>query len=346
MRVLYVSEQMGPHDRRFLAAILAAGHQASFACVGRQTPAQVPQDVEVVVGPLDQAIIQARPDLVHAGPLHSGAYLAARTGFHPLVAMSWGSDILYTAQRDPFARRRVAAALKGADALIADCEAVASAATGLRFPHRRISVFPWGVDLAQFKPGPQDGLRQRLGWQDAFVLLHLRAWEPIYGAETVLRAFLDLVPTHPRLRLLMPGDGRLKVRFMKRIQSSRFADRVHLPGKLSQEELPAYYRNADLYLSASHSDGSSVSLMEALACGLPALVSDIPANREWVRPDIEGWLFPTGDATALADKIVEAMHSKDLQALGQNARRMAEARADWRTNQLGIAKAYELALSA
>lgn len=346
MRVLYVSEQMGPHDRRFLTAIRAAGHQASFACVGQQAPAQAPQGVEIIEGDLGQAIAQVRPDLVHAGPVHSGAYLAARTGFHPLVTMSWGSDILYTAQRKPFARRRVAAALKATDALIADCEAVASAASGMGFPRERISMFPWGVDLSQFMPGPDGGLRQRLGWQDAFVLLHLRAWEPLYGAETVLRAFLALAPNHPRLRLLMPGSGRLTARFRKLIQSSGFANQVHLPGRLSQQELPAYYRSADLYLSASRSDGSSVSLMEALACGLPALVSDIPGNREWVQPGVEGWLFPVGDASALADNIVKAMQAKDLHTLGKNARRTAEARADWRTNQLGIAKAYELALSA
>ena len=58
------------------------------------------------------------------------------------------------------------------------------------------------------------------------------------------------------------------------------------------------YRAADLYLSASHSDGSSVSLMEALGCGLPVLVSDIPGNREWVTDGEQGWLFPDGDDAA------------------------------------------------
>ena len=79
-------------------------------------------------------------------------------------------------------------------------------------------------------------------------------------------------------------------------------DRVQFGGQVSQRDLPRWYHKADLYISPSHIDGSSVSLMEALACGLPALVSDIPANREWVSEGVNGWLFPDGNADILADR--------------------------------------------
>lgn len=347
MRVLYVSEQFGVHDRRFLSAISEAGHQPFFVCVGRsQQPLDMPPNVTYVGGDVRQGLAATRADLLHAGPLHTGGYLAAQTRFHPFVAMSWGSDILYTARRNPFARRRVATALGAADALIADCAAVADAAASMGFSRESISIFPWGVDLTQFNPHTgDDGLRQRLGWQDAFVLLHLRAWEPLYGSETVLRAFLQLAPGEPRLRLLMPGAGRLNARFKKLVAHSGFEDRIYLPGSVAQADLPPYYSAADLYVSASHSDGSSVSLMEALACGVPVLVSDIPGNREWVQPRAEGWLFPAGNQAALADKIVAAMKAPNLTDLGGNARRKAETRADWDSNKLGLTRAYELALS-
>lgn len=346
MRILYASEQFGPHDRRFLAAIVEGGHEVLFLPSSVPQGQDLPIGVELLEGHLKTAIARTKPALVLAGPLHTSAYQVAQCGFRPWVAMSWGSDILYMAQRNPFARRRVASALRAASVLIADCETVAAAAVAMRFPRERITVFPWGVDLARFSPSRgDDGLRQRLGWQDAFVLLHLRAWEPLYGSETVLRAFLALASKHPRLRLLMPGGGRLATRFAKLVEASGFADRVHFPGYLSQEQLPALYNAADLYISASHSDGSSVSFMEALASGLPALVSDIPGNREWVHPGAEGWLFPVGDAAALADKIVAAMNAPDLKELGHQARRTAEARADWSRNKLGLQRAFEMALN-
>jgi glycosyltransferase involved in cell wall biosynthesis len=349
MKILYFSRQYGPHDHRFLSAILEFGHRALFLCADprklTQDPRPLPAGVELLSGVLPRAIAASQPDLVHAGPLTHCAYEAALTDFQPFVAMSWGSDILYDAQKDFFARRRVRAALGAARVLIGDCAAVADAAAAMRFPPERIVTFPWGIDLATFSPGASE-LRTELGWQDNFVLLHLRAWEHFYGAEAVLRAFLQLAPRHPNLRLLMPGDGSQASRFKRLIANSGFADRVHLPGKVSQADLPFFYRAADLYLSASKSDGSSVSLMEALACGVPALVSDIPGNREWVSEGQQGWLFPVGDGAALADKIERAMQDRAaLRSMSQNARTTAEARADWQRNKLGLQRAYELAVS-
>ena len=346
MKILYASEQYGPHDQRFLATIYEFGHQAVFWCAqpGQVNIDSLPPNVELAAGPLLAAIRNHQPDLVHAGPLHTCAHQAAKSGFRPLVAMSWGSDILYTAKRNPFARQRVRTTLAAADVLVADCQAVADAAARFGFPSQRTVQFPWGVDLARFHPGADDGsLRRRLGWQDTFVVLHLRSWEPLYGSETVLRAFLELAPAHPRLRLLMPGGGSLASRFQKLIARSGLAERIHLPGYLSQAELPAYYRAADLYVSASRSDGSSVSLMEALASGLPAAVSDIPSNREWVQ---QGWVFPVGSPAGVASAIRSAMNSQDLVQMAQHARRTAEQRADWSRNKLGLQNAYEMAVNS
>jgi glycosyltransferase involved in cell wall biosynthesis len=114
---------------------------------------------------------------------------------------------------------------------------------------------------------------------------------------------------------------------------------------MAEEELPEYFRVADLYLSASHSDGSSVSLMEALACGLPAAVSDIPANQEWVKPGEQGWLFPDGDTQALAEVILRATGERSgLKAMSEKCRAVAEARADWSRNFPRLFEAYRIAL--
>jgi glycosyltransferase involved in cell wall biosynthesis len=103
---------------------------------------------------------------------------------------------------------------------------------------------------------------------------------------------------------------------------------------------------ADLYISASHVDGSSVSLMEALACGLPCLVSDIPANREWVTDGENGWLFPDGDAEALAARILQAIDRKyELYEMGLSARQLAESRADWNKNFPLLLFAYQSAIN-
>jgi glycosyltransferase involved in cell wall biosynthesis len=85
--------------------------------------------------------------------------------------------------------------------------------------------------------------------------------------------------------------------------------------------------------------------MEALACGLPCLVSDIPANLEWVTEGRNGWLFPDGDAGALAAAVLNAYANREsLAAVGRGARAVAEEKADWNRNFHKLLEAYDLAL--
>ena len=119
-----------------------------------------------------------------------------------------------------------------------------------------------------------------------------------------------------------------------------------LAGRSVQTDLPRWYHMADLYISPSHVDGSSVSLMEALASGLPCLVSDIPGNREWVEDGVNGWLFRDGDADDLAEKILSAIKNrKSFRKIGEAARKTAEQKADWKKNFGKLLEAYDRILS-
>lgn len=345
MRILYFSHSHTPHDHRFLTAIAEAGHEAFFLRT-HQSSSEVralPSGVSDVTGSLDSVSRTVKPDLVHAGPLHEAAYLAAGSGARPLVAMSWGSDLLWQARRNPLARRRVRHTLNRADALIGDCLAVSKAAQALGMPAERIVTFPWGVDLQHFKPGRNTELLKKLGWQNHFVVLHLRSMEPLYDPLTTVKAFLIAARKNARLRLLMPGSGNLAPKVTRLLAQTGLQDHVYLPGNIAHDDLPSYYNAADLYVSSSLSDGSSVSLMEALASGLPAAVTDIPSNREWVQIDQQGWLFASKDASALAEVILQAAE-KNLDEHGRSARLTAEAKADWSVNKRGLFKAYDRAM--
>jgi len=281
---------------------------------------------------------------VHAGPVQSVAFLAALGGTRPLVTMSWGSDLLKNADRSRLYHWATRFTLNHSDVLVGDCRAVQDKAVALGFPTERVLLFPWGVDLKTFAPKPAGDLRARLGWQDAFVLLSLRAWEPIYGVDVVVKAFAQIAESIPQARLLLPGNGSQAAQIHALIQKYNLGERVHLAGQVRQNELPGYYRAADLYVSASHSDGSSVSLMEALASGLPALVSDIPGNLEWLTPGQEGWFFRDGDAADLAHGLLRAYEVRGERAqMGLAARRLAEQRANWDENFQVLLSAYELA---
>ncbi len=139
----------------------------------------------------------------------------------------------------------------------------------------------------------------------------------------------------------MLGSGSQGNVIRQILQNGGVLDRVAFGGHVSQTDLPNWYHRADLYISPSHVDGSSVSLMEALACGIPCLVSDIPANKEWVVEDENGWLFRDGDANHLAEKILAAISQREkLPEIGRSNRRLAEMRADWKKNAEALMNVY------
>jgi len=147
--------------------------------------------------------------------------------------------------------------------------------------------------------------------------------------------------------LLMLGNGPLAPKIRRIFINARVQDQVHFPGLINQNDLPNYYRAADLYISTSHSDGTSISLLEALASGKPVLLTDIPGNQEWVtQPGEVGWLFNDGDVDALREGILRALDQREqLSAMGVAARQLAEARANWENNFPKLFDAYRLALS-
>jgi glycosyltransferase involved in cell wall biosynthesis len=366
-RILYFSRTYTPHDYRFLSALAKTPHATAFLhlepAIRTTEERPVPHGIEVLqwrggknpfrwrdapmlITDLQRVIDDYQPDVIHAGPVQSAAYLAARTGFKPLVTMSWGSDLLLEADRSAGMRRRTQYTLKRTTVLAGDCQAVQLKAAEFGFPPERVVLFPWGVDLQQFTPGRSDSLRARLGWQNAFVVLSVRSWEPLYGVDVLVRGFAQAARQRPELRLLLLSGGSQGKGIREILAKENLLDRVYFAGQISQDDLRPYYQAADLYLSASHSDGSSVSLMEALACGLPALASDIPGNREWLGDTGAGWLFPDGSDQAVAQGIIQAASQREaLDSMRRAARDLAVKRADWSNNFKKLLEAYDMALS-
>ena len=363
MRVLYFTEKDSPHDRRFLNTLSKTEHQV-FALRQQDCQALTPQEITELDWPdgrpdwsnwcgweegkrqFKALIKEIKPDLVHAGPIQGPALLAALSGFHPIVTMSWGSDLLRTAQRSPWMRWATQFTLDRTDIFVGDCQAVADEAARYGFPRKKMVLFPWGVDLAYFSPeqGRQAGqeLRKSLGWEDKFVVLCNRSWAPVYGVDVLAEGFKQAVLENPNLRLLLAGDGpdAKKIRAIL----APVEKQVHFPGRVGLDALPGLYAAADLFISPSHCDGSSVSLMEALACGKPVLVSDIPSNREWVIPGEEGDLFWDGDADSLARGLLSLAVDQNLKTYGLRARLLAEEKADWDRNFQKLIQAYHRAL--
>jgi glycosyltransferase involved in cell wall biosynthesis len=361
-RVLYFTRDYTPHDHRFLASLAETEYKIYFLRLERSgnqiEDRPIPSKIETIVwagggrparlidyprlkSSLVQIIQRIQPDLVHAGPIQSCAFLTALTGFKPLISMSWGYDLLQQAHRNSFTGWITRYALRQTTVMVGDCKPVMNEAIRFGMAADRIVIFPWGVDLELFSPDYSPKASE-----DDFIILSTRNWEPLYGVEILARAFVEVAKERPEVKLILLGTGSQAGLLRSIFIQGGVSEQVDFRGPVSQVELPRIYRMADLYISASHVDGSSVSLMDALASGIPALVSDLPGNREWIQPGVQGWLFPDGDIDELANCIRMAINKRHrLKEMGIAARELAEERANWEENFSKLMKAYELALS-
>ncbi len=172
-------------------------------------------------------------------------------------------------------------------------------------------VVPNAVDLAAFTPGPKDpALLARWGLAGRTVLMglgRLDARERYKGFDEVMEAMPRLLPRHPDLAYLIAGDGSDRPRLEAKARSLGLADRVVFTGYLPEAEKVATYRLADCFLLAGWGEGFGIVLIEAMACGVPAIASPLDASAEAVGDGRFGLVVDPKDPEALAAAIDTAL---------------------------------------
>lgn len=373
MKLIYFSKSYTPHDYRFLSSLSQTKHEIYFLqleATKRQTeerpvPENVQQilwaggqgefrwrDVPRLVLDLRRIIREIQPDLIHAGPIQNCAFLVALSGFRHLLAMSWGYDLVMDADKSAWMRWVTRYTLKRAAFFTSDATVSMEKAIAFGMNPEKMVIFPWGVDVEHFHP--KTGRRPKTADRKSrstvrrprsVTLFCSRTWETIYGVDVLAKAFVKVAREDPNVDLILLGGGSQGNHIRQILMNGGVIDRVHFGGQVGQRDLPRWYHMADVYISPSHVDGTSVTLLEALASGLPCLVSDIPGNLPWVEEGVNGWLFRDGSVDDLAEKIRLALKSRrSFKRIGVAARQLAEQKADWRTNFGKLLSAYEQVL--
>ncbi len=365
MRIIYFSRSYTPHDYRFLSSLAKTEHEIFYLKLesnlrqieDRPVPENVQQvlwaggrgefrwrDLPRLALDLRRVIKEVQPDLIHAGPIQTCTFLAVLSGFRSILAMSWGYDLVQEADRNWWMKWVTRYTLERSAYFVSDARVSRDKAVAFGMDPKKTVIFPWGIDLEHFHPKPASTNRKSANQQ--ITLFCSRTWEAIYGVDVLAKAFVKVAVSHPNVNLILLGGGSQGRKIRQILMNANLLERVHFGGQVAQASLPRWYHMADLYISPSHVDGSSVSLMEALASGLPCLVSDIPGNREWIEDGVNGWLFRDGDAEDLADKILYALKNRrSFKKIGEAARRTAEQKADWQKNFGKLLEAYERILS-
>jgi len=290
------------------------------------------------VGWLRCLVRELRPDVVHAHVIVGDPFFAVLAGARPLVATAWGSDVLLPSRGGSLRARLVS---RRADLLTADSHALLDALEAFGADRARLMLFNWGVDLDAFVPGRADA-RRRLKLPDAPIVLAPRALTPVYNPETVVDAFGRVLAEFPDSLLLLKHYGDLPFA----LADLPFRDDVRVVGRVPAEELADYYRAANVCVSIASSDSSPRTIWEAMACGCPCVVSDLP----WVSESLEDGrdaLVTAIDAGQVATAIGRVLRDEALAtSLAEHGRSLVERHHRRSTEIDRLVAAYATLMSA
>lgn len=206
------------------------------------------------------------------------------------------------------------------DCVTAVSQSVADAHSAARMvDHRKLTILHNGVDVEHFQPDACDRARVRgeLGLNDEFLWLATGRLEPVKDYATLLHAFA-LQPQNTRL--LIAGEGSQHGSLCQLSANLGIERRVRFLG--FQHDVKPWLHAADAFVLSSRWEGLPVGLIEAGACGLPAVATDVPGSREVVVPGRTGLLVPSGSHEALAQAMtaIALASPRERQAMGHLAR--------------------------
>jgi L-malate glycosyltransferase len=177
---------------------------------------------------------------------------------------------------------------------------VRSLAVNDGFGRHRMEVIENGIDVDRYRAGadkPQ--ARRTLGFDaDRRAVACVARFHPVKDHRTLLSAFAPTAARHPDVDLWLAGDGPLRAELERQARELGIADRTRFLGIRS--DVPALLAAADIFTLTSVSEAASITLLEAMASGLPAVVTNVGGNPDIVTDRVHGLLVPRGDAAALS----------------------------------------------
>lgn len=334
LRICYVANANSIHTKRWIEPFIREGHEISLVSYRSVTISW--QGLEELVDLTKLSSIpklrflhwgiwlrryarKRQPQIVHAHQIQGAGWLGAMTGYHPFVVSSWGSDVLLEPHKSAIRHYLLDYVLRHADCVTAPSTILYGALLDLGVPKDRLELIPWGIDTNVFSPEPKDHLvtRRQLDIDaDAWVVLSPRGISPVYNHHIAIEA-MEIVAKYIRNICLVMIRYNVDASYQRKIEDQIRA--AGLTGKVlwvqaqsSPSEMARLYRMADVAISIPASEGYGASVYEALACGCPTVVSDLPVFTGVLKDGIHVIKVPVKQPNAAAEALLALRSSPEL----------------------------------
>jgi glycosyltransferase involved in cell wall biosynthesis len=224
---------------------------------------------------------------------------------------------------------------RGAEAVIANSHDLKSLALKT-CPDLHMDIIYNGIDTDEFSPYERvsDG---------SFNILCVSRLIARKGVDYLIKALPDILKCHANTKLIIVGEGNMEFELKELTSSLGIVDSVIFRGYVPHEELPCIYKESDIFVLPSLWEGMSNSLLEAIASGLPVMVTDTGGTKELIRDN--GIIIPKGDSSAISESVIRLLNNKELRSsMGLKSREIA-MKFSWKNVAEQYIKYYERCVS-
>lgn len=289
---------------------------------------------------LKKIIKQFKPTILHAHYATSYGLVGALSGFKPFVISAWGTDVMKFPQKNFVAKSILKYNFKHADLICATSNTIKE------YIHQVISkdvtVIPFGININEFKPKIVD---TNFKITD-FVIASIKPLELIYKIDILIISFSQISQKHLHLKLLIIGEGSEDGNLKELVKKLNIYDKVVFTGRIPFNEISNYYNKINILVNISQYESFGVSVIEAMACEKPVIVTNVGGLKEIVNSDDVGLKVEVDNIEQTKNAIEKLITDKELcERISINARKHVVENYNWENNLQTMIDEYQFLLS-
>ena len=264
-----------------------------------------------------ELVNEINPDILHAHYASSYGLLGALCNYHPYIISLWGSDVLLFPKEGFIQKNILKYNFKKADGIFSTSQYMAREAK--KYTNKNIHITPFGIDINIFDDKEKRSI-------DEINIGIVKSLEKVYGIEYLINAFDSIVNKYPdkKISLNIIGEGTQEKPLKDLVKKLRLENKVNFLGTMPLEKIGEFYNKMHIAVVPSLSESFGVTVLEAQACGIPVVVSDIEAFEETTIVGETSLMCKKKDVDSLAECLEKLILDKDLRVeMGRKGRLFA-----------------------
>ncbi|ESU34217.1 glycosyl transferase family 1 [Bacillus sp. 17376] len=288
---------------------------------------------------LKKIIKEFKPDILHAHYVSSYGFVGALANFHPYYVSVWGRDIFQFPQMGKMNESIVKYTLDKADVICSTSHIMAKETN--KYTSKNVFVTPFGVNIDKFQPNgslKEDGV---------LTIGTVKALSDKYGIADLIQAFALINQKYQESNLLIVGDGPQKKEYEELTERLGIGHATTFTGRVPNDKVPDYINKMSIFAVPSTEDSESfgVAAVEAMACGVPPVVSNVGGLPEVVIEGKTGFVVPKENPEKLSEAMLKLIEDQEMrQRMATNGVVHVKQHYNWIDNANGMLELYSQTL--